>query len=378
MAGERRRLFYYVVLGVIDRRPTPLPMRAIIGSRFGRVLRGTRENAVRMQAIGFPPFPYQLTAYVIAGTCMAAIAGVLLANQAEFVSPAYMTWQRSGELIMMVVDRRHGHADRRHSSARSPSCCSRNSFPSILPALEARPRRHPDPASSSIRRGGIARLRVANLAGFRGHERSPPAQTRLLKKNLSARWPSPTRSRSMSKHFGELHAIIGPNGAGKTTLIHQLSGSLPADARARSLFNGRTSPGLPWSRRVQLGLARTFQITSILDGFSPSWRTPPWRCRRARAPAFGSSGPPARDRILPERGKAMSALATVGLDDRAETPGQQPVPWREAPARTRDRPGDRARSSCSWTSRWPARAMTNRQMLTELIGQLKGTPSASS
>jgi len=76
--------------------------RSALGSRFGRVLRGARENAERMQAIGFEPFPYQLTAYVSAAV-LAALAGVLLANQAEFVSPAYMTWQRSGELIMMVV-----------------------------------------------------------------------------------------------------------------------------------------------------------------------------------------------------------------------------------------------------------------------------------
>ena len=55
-----------------------------------------------MQAIGFSPFPYQLTAYVVAGA-IAAVAGVFLANQAEFVSPAYMSWQRSGELIVMVV-----------------------------------------------------------------------------------------------------------------------------------------------------------------------------------------------------------------------------------------------------------------------------------
>jgi len=76
--------------------------RAIVGSRFGRVLRGTRENAVRMAAIGFDPFRYQLVAYVIAAM-IAGVAGVLLANQAEFVSPAYMTWQRSGELIFMVI-----------------------------------------------------------------------------------------------------------------------------------------------------------------------------------------------------------------------------------------------------------------------------------
>jgi branched-chain amino acid transport system permease protein len=75
---------------------------AITRSRFGRVLEGTREDALRMQAIGFQPFRYQLTAFVIAG-CMASVAGVLLANQAEFVSPAYMSWHRSGELLVMVI-----------------------------------------------------------------------------------------------------------------------------------------------------------------------------------------------------------------------------------------------------------------------------------
>jgi branched-chain amino acid transport system permease protein len=92
--------FYYVVLAVLA--GVYLLCRAIAASRFGRVLRGTRENAVRMAAIGFDPFRYQLAAYVIAAM-IAGVAGVLLANQAEFVSPAYMTWQRSGELIFMVI-----------------------------------------------------------------------------------------------------------------------------------------------------------------------------------------------------------------------------------------------------------------------------------
>ncbi|SDY46751.1 branched-chain amino acid ABC transporter permease [Citreimonas salinaria] len=74
----------------------------IVGSRFGRVLTGIRENATRMEAIGYSPFRYQLTAFVISG-CMTSIAGVFLANQAEFVSPAFMSWHRSGELIVMVV-----------------------------------------------------------------------------------------------------------------------------------------------------------------------------------------------------------------------------------------------------------------------------------
>ncbi len=74
----------------------------IVGSRFGRVLTGIRENRVRMEAIGYSPFRYQLTAFVISG-CLTAVAGVFLANQAEFVSPAFVSWHRSGELIVMVV-----------------------------------------------------------------------------------------------------------------------------------------------------------------------------------------------------------------------------------------------------------------------------------
>lgn len=76
--------------------------RAIVASRFGRVLRATRENPVRLEAVGFSPFRYELTAYVISGTT-AGLAGFLLANQAEFISPAAMSWQRSGELIFMVI-----------------------------------------------------------------------------------------------------------------------------------------------------------------------------------------------------------------------------------------------------------------------------------
>lgn len=94
------RVFYYAVLLVLI--AVYLALVALVGSRFGRVLRATRDNPQRVIAIGLNPYPYQLTAYVIAGV-IAGIAGFLLANQTEFVSPAYMSWQRSGELIVMVV-----------------------------------------------------------------------------------------------------------------------------------------------------------------------------------------------------------------------------------------------------------------------------------
>lgn len=91
---------YYVAFGVL--LALYLICRAIVASRFGRVLRGIKENPVRMEAIGYAPYRYQLTAYVIAGL-IATLAGCLLANQSEFVSPAYATWQRSGDLIFMAV-----------------------------------------------------------------------------------------------------------------------------------------------------------------------------------------------------------------------------------------------------------------------------------
>jgi branched-chain amino acid transport system ATP-binding protein len=66
---------------------------------------------------------------------------------------------------------------------------------------------------------------------------------------------------------GELHAVIGPNGAGKTTLINQISGLLSPDA-GRIVFSGEDVTDFPVHRRAERGLARSFQITSILPRFS--------------------------------------------------------------------------------------------------------------
>ena len=66
---------------------------------------------------------------------------------------------------------------------------------------------------------------------------------------------------------GELHAIIGPNGAGKTTLIGQLTGHLMPHAGSVFL-GGRDITHLPAYRRCALGLARSFQITSLLSDFT--------------------------------------------------------------------------------------------------------------
>jgi len=94
------RAFYCFTL--ICLLATYLFCRGLVVSRFGRVLRGTKENATRMATIGFNARRFQLVAYVIAGG-LGGVSGFLLGNSTEFVSPEYMSWQRSGELIVMVI-----------------------------------------------------------------------------------------------------------------------------------------------------------------------------------------------------------------------------------------------------------------------------------
>jgi branched-chain amino acid transport system permease protein len=74
----------------------------IINSRFGMVVQGLRSNEARMQAIGFPATRYRLVCFVIAGV-LCGLAGALLANNTDFVSPATMYWTRSGDLMVMVI-----------------------------------------------------------------------------------------------------------------------------------------------------------------------------------------------------------------------------------------------------------------------------------
>ena len=94
-----RTLYYFALLSLLA---AYLLLRAILYSRFGRVFRGARENPTRMATLGFDVFRFQRVGYVIAGA-VGGLSGFLLANATEFVSPAYMSWQRSGDLIIMVL-----------------------------------------------------------------------------------------------------------------------------------------------------------------------------------------------------------------------------------------------------------------------------------
>jgi branched-chain amino acid transport system ATP-binding protein len=115
---------------------------------------------------------------------------------------------------------------------------------------------------------------------------------------------------------GEIHAVIGPNGAGKTTLIHEITGIVAPDS-GRIVFAGADITRFSLPRRVRAGLARTFQITSILAGFSVLENVA-LAVQARSGSSFRFGWPAARERALNDA--AMDALEQVGLADRAAHP----------------------------------------------------------
>jgi len=122
----------------------------------------------------------------------------------------------------------------------------------------------------------------------------------------------------LSVRRGEIHALIGPNGAGKTTFINQLSGSLRPDA-GKILFEGHDVTSLGMAQRVQRGLARSYQITSVFRAFSVEHNL-----ALAVLARSGSSvrfwRPLAREQTLFE--EARSFAARVGLRGRESMPAE--------------------------------------------------------
>lgn len=74
----------------------------LVRSRFGLTIQGIKENKRRMACLGFKTFSYRLTCFVISGA-IAGLAGILLANNEQYVSPAIIHWSVSGELMMMCI-----------------------------------------------------------------------------------------------------------------------------------------------------------------------------------------------------------------------------------------------------------------------------------
>jgi branched-chain amino acid transport system ATP-binding protein len=123
-----------------------------------------------------------------------------------------------------------------------------------------------------------------------------------------------TDNLSLDVASGELHAIIGPNGAGKTTLIGQLTGQLMSNSGSIR-FAGQDITGLPAHRRSALGLARSFQITSLLSDFTAADNVA-MAAQAHDGHSFYFWGDARKEKHLREA--ARSALTRVGLEHRAD------------------------------------------------------------
>ncbi|MBE3637962.1 ABC transporter ATP-binding protein [Mangrovicoccus algicola] len=115
---------------------------------------------------------------------------------------------------------------------------------------------------------------------------------------------------------GELHAIIGPNGAGKTTLIAQLSGQLAPDSGSVT-FDGTDITRTDMASRVRAGLARSFQITTLMPAMT-ALENVALAVQGRSGSSFRFWRPVAAEAALNDQ--AMTCLAQVGLADRADRP----------------------------------------------------------
>ena len=355
---KNERAFYYVVLLCL--LAAYLLCRALVASRFGRVLRGAKENPVRMAAIGFDVFRFQLVAYVIAGM-LGGLSGFLLANATEFVSPAYMSWQRSGELIIMVLLGGMGTLNGAIIGAAAfllteewlsgftehwkvifgpllvlVVLFARGGLIGVATeAAEARPWLRPaaprGPAQEFRRPGRHRRRHARRHAG------------------RAARHHRPERRRQDDADQPDFRAARARRGQNR---VRRPRHHGPAGARARSA----------WAWR-----ARSRSPPSCRD--SRRWRTSRSRCRRAPARASVSSA--ARDGAGTERSGAWTrspksawpSAQTCGRGSsrtaknaRSNSPSRSP--W--------------SRSCCCSTSRWPAPAATKPRGSIAVLGRLKG------
>ena len=370
---ENHEIFYYVVL-ILLVLVCWLSYR-LVRSEFGMVIRGIRDNERRAAAIGFPPYPYKLVIFVIAGG-IAGLAGALMANHAKFVNPAVLSWQLSGELLAMVI---LGSAN----SLIGPilGAAFFLAFRDVLsdytehwmlffgPLLVARVLLMRDGIWGMLMRAtGTGEAPREPKVDFpeagkpvepkpsreQGHERVP-AEIEGLRKSFGALVATDNVTLNIST--GETHALIGPNGAGKTTLVGQLTGELTPGRRNASASPAATSRRCPPHNRARLGLARSFQITSIFPTFTSQGKRGAGGAgdRAAQLPVLAAGR---ADREVARAG--AQALADVGL-------GAGSAPRRGAPCRTasiassrlawRWRPG---RPCCCSTSRWPGSASKSR------------------
>jgi branched-chain amino acid transport system ATP-binding protein len=125
---------------------------------------------------------------------------------------------------------------------------------------------------------------------------------------------------SLGVEAGTLHSIIGPNGAGKTTLFNLLTGTFPPSS-GRILFDGRDITGTPAARIAHLGLARSYQRTTVFPAFSLLDNV--WVAAFATGKSWQGLMWSQTGRYTEVTTRAREALADVGLADKADVPARE-------------------------------------------------------
>ena len=324
--------YHYFVVGVV--LCGMYAIWRIVHSPFGRVLQALRDNEQRVQCLGYDTKRFKLTAFIISATVM-GLAGSLLTFLIQSVYADNLNWQHAGDPVMMTILGGIHHflgptwgavifiilSDQLSSLTEHWWLF----FGAILIAFIL------------LSPEGISGIWI-RLRGRRNWTLtaedipSPPKDLKgLLDRDLE---PSAAGEEivlgvdGLSKKFGSLvvadkvdlkveartlHSLIGPNGAGKTTFFNMLTGLMPNEGGTLT-FRGLDITGMPAHRRIDAGLARSFQIVSVFANLTvfETVRV----AAQARSPYRGSLW---RDAYrLPEVcEQAWMLLATVGLADRA-------------------------------------------------------------
>ena len=308
----------------------------IVNSRFGMVIRGAKSNETRMLALGFPVLRYRLTAFVIAGA-ICGLAGALMANQAAFVSPAMMNWVQSGDLIVMVViggiqsllGPVYGAVAFivvEHLLSSWLKDTWQLVFGPLIVLLAIFARNGLDDLFALLSKPGATPMSEAGMT-------EPLLATERLVKRFGGLVA--TDELSLDVRAGEIHALIGPNGAGKSTAIAQLAGQLTPTA-GRILFEGRDITRLNMPMRARLGIARSFQITSVLKNFT-TLDNVALAVQAHQGHSFRFWRNARRDPALREPAMRVHRRARPGRARRCR--GRRVVARRAAPARDRDGAG---------------------------------------
>ena len=230
--------------------------RRLIHSPFGLALRGIRENGLRMPAIGASVHAHIQTIYTIAAI-IAGIAGALLAQTTETVSLEALGFQRSADVLVMLI---LGGTGRLYGGLIGAAVymVARDQFSGINPQYWY--------FWIGLLLIGVVMLLPNGILGGLTHS-GAAHEGGVVSANALA-------THGLNKSFGSLvvasdielvlphgvrYALIGPNGAGKTTLINLMTGMLQPDG-GRIFLGDDDITALPPEQRVRLGLVRTFQI----------------------------------------------------------------------------------------------------------------------